>query len=123
VAIVRARYVRSQQSAARWYGIEWVCGWNATQQVVPMDEMVDRIRSAIIGRTDPGFFIIARTDALAMEGLESAVRRAKAYVDAGADGIFAEAVTELSQYEAFRRMLPAHVPRTCAAGPADDQGS
>lgn len=63
--------------------------------------MVDRIRAAVDARTDPNFVIMARTDALAVEGLEAALDRAQAYVDAGADMLFPEAITELSMYRRF----------------------
>lgn len=63
--------------------------------------MVDRIRAAVDARTDPNFVIMARTDALAVEGLEAALDRAQAYVDAGADMLFPEAITELSMYRQF----------------------
>jgi methylisocitrate lyase len=63
--------------------------------------MVDRIKAAVDARTDPSFVIMARTDALASEGLEAALARAEACVQAGADMIFPEAVTELAQYRAF----------------------
>jgi methylisocitrate lyase len=67
--------------------------------------MVDRIKAAVDARTDEGFVIMARTDALANEGLAAAIERAQAYVAAGADMIFAEAVTELEQYTAFRKAV------------------
>ena len=67
--------------------------------------MVDRIKAAVDARTDPQFVIMARTDALASEGLPAAIRRAQAYVAAGADMIFAEAVTELHIYTEFRRAV------------------
>jgi methylisocitrate lyase len=63
--------------------------------------MVDRIKAAVDARTDPDFFIMARTDAFAQEGLELALERAKAYVAAGADGIFAEAIKTEEHYRAF----------------------
>ncbi|WP_186791895.1 isocitrate lyase/phosphoenolpyruvate mutase family protein, partial [Salmonella enterica] len=63
--------------------------------------LVDRIRAAVDARTDPNFVIMARTDALAVEGLEAALDRAQAYVDAGADMLFPEAITELSMYRQF----------------------
>jgi methylisocitrate lyase len=63
--------------------------------------MVDRIKAAVDARTDPDFFIMARTDALAVEGLDRAIERAVACVEAGADGIFPEAMTELSMYRKF----------------------
>ena len=63
--------------------------------------MVDRIKAAVDARIDADFFIMARTDAFAQEGLEAALERAKAYVAAGADGIFAEAVHTLEDYKAF----------------------
>ncbi len=78
------------------------CGHRPGKELVPAAEMVDRIKAAVDARTDAGFVIMARTDALAGEGLEAALARAHAYVAAGADMIFAEAVTELGQYTAFR---------------------
>ena len=78
------------------------CGHRPGKEVVEKEEMVDRIKSAVDARTDPGFVIMARTDALQMEGLDRAIERAAAYVEAGADMIFAEAVTELPQYKKFR---------------------
>jgi len=72
------------------------CGHRPGKEIVTQQEMVDRIKAAVDARTDPDFFIMARTDALASEGLERAVERAVACVEAGADGIFPEAITELS---------------------------
>jgi methylisocitrate lyase len=63
--------------------------------------MVDRIKAAVDARTDPDFVIMARTDALAVEGLDAAIERARAFVDAGADMIFPEAMTQLSMYRKF----------------------
>jgi methylisocitrate lyase len=77
------------------------CGHRPNKQIVPLDEMLDRIKAAIDARTDPSFAIMARTDALASEGLNAALDRAAACVQAGADMIFPEAVTELAQYTAF----------------------
>jgi methylisocitrate lyase len=74
------------------------CGHRPNKELVETDEMVDRLKAAVDARTDPSFFIIARTDALASEDVERTLERAAAYVAAGADGIFLEAVTELSQY-------------------------
>lgn len=67
--------------------------------------MVDRIKAAVSGRTDPDFVIMARTDALASEGLEKAIERAKAYIDAGADMLFPEACRTLDDYKAFQSAL------------------
>jgi methylisocitrate lyase len=78
------------------------CGHRPGKELVPTDEMVDRIKAAVDARTDEHFVLMARTDALASEGLAAAIERAQAYVAAGADMIFAEAVTELDQYTAFR---------------------
>jgi methylisocitrate lyase len=69
--------------------------------VVSQAEMVDRIKAAVDAKTDPDFVIMARTDALAVEGLQSAIDRACACVEAGADMIFPEAMTELSMYKQF----------------------
>jgi methylisocitrate lyase len=77
------------------------CGHRPNKQLVASSEMVDRIKAAVEARSDASFVVMARTDALAAEGLEAALDRAAAYVEAGADMIFAEAVTELSQYAAF----------------------
>jgi methylisocitrate lyase len=77
------------------------CGHRPNKQIVPTAEMVDRIKAAVDARTDPTFVIMARTDALASEGLDAALDRAAACVEAGADMVFPEAVTELSQYRAF----------------------
>jgi methylisocitrate lyase len=78
------------------------CGHRPGKELVPAAEMVDRLKAAVDARTDQGFVIMARTDALAGEGLDAAIARARAYVEAGADMIFAEAVTELGQYGAFK---------------------
>lgn len=81
------------------------CGHRPNKKIVPIAEMVSRIKTAVAAKTDPDFFIMARTDAIASEGLFAAIDRAKAYQDAGADGIFAEAVTQLSDYQAFSKAL------------------
>jgi methylisocitrate lyase len=81
------------------------CGHRPGKELVPADEMVDRIKAAVDARTDEQFVIMARTDALAGEGLAGAIDRAEAYVAAGADMIFAEAVTELAQYGEFRKAV------------------
>lgn len=77
------------------------CGHRPNKQIVAVDEMLDRIKAAVDARTDPSFVIMARTDALASEGLNAALDRAAACIEAGADMIFPEAVTELAQYKAF----------------------
>lgn len=79
------------------------CGHRPGKELVPAEEMVDRIKAAVDARSDPQFVVMARTDALAGEGLAGAIERAQAYVAAGADMIFAEAVTELVVYIEFRR--------------------
>jgi len=81
------------------------CGHRPGKELVPPEEMADRIKAAADARADPDFVIMARTDALAIEGLDRAIQRAQAYVAAGADMIFAEAVTELSMYTAFRKAV------------------
>jgi methylisocitrate lyase len=78
------------------------CGHRPGKELVSADEMVDRIKAAVDAKTDAAFVLMARTDALANEGLDAAIERAQAYVAAGADMIFAEAVTELAQYTKFR---------------------
>lgn len=77
------------------------CGHRPGKEIVSKEEMVDRIKAAVDGRTDEQFIIGARTDALANEGIDKAIERAVAYKEAGADFIFAEAVTELAQYGRF----------------------
>ncbi|ATX90162.1 methylisocitrate lyase [Citrobacter freundii] len=77
------------------------CGHRPNKAIVSKEEMVDRIRAAVDARTDPNFVIMARTDALAVEGLEAAIDRAQAYVEAGADMLFPEAITELEMYRQF----------------------
>ena len=77
------------------------CGHRPGKALVSADEMVDRVKSAVDGRIDDAFVVCARTDALASEGLDAAVERSCRYVQAGADVIFAEAVTELDQYRSF----------------------
>ena len=77
------------------------CGHRPGKALVSKEEMSDRIKAAVDARTDEGFVIMARTDALASEGFESALDRSLAYVEAGSDMIFAEAVTDLVHYKAF----------------------
>jgi methylisocitrate lyase len=77
------------------------CGHRPGKALVPAAEMTDRIKAAVDGRTDPNFVIMARTDAHAVEGLGAAVERAAAYVAAGADMIFAEALKTLDEYRQF----------------------
>lgn len=77
------------------------CGHRPNKAIVSEMEMVDRIKAAVDAKTDPDFVIMARTDALAVEGMQSAIDRACACVEAGADMIFPEAMTELSQYKEF----------------------
>lgn len=81
------------------------CGHRPNKAIVSTTEMVDRIKAAVDARTDPDFFFMARTDAFAQEGLDAAIERAKAYVDAGADGIFAEAIQTEAHYRAFADAL------------------
>ena len=78
------------------------CGHRPGKEVVSKDEMVDRVKAAVDARSDPSFVIMARTDALAVEGIDAAIERAVAYVEAGADMIFPEAMTELAMYKRFR---------------------
>ncbi len=91
-----AMHIEDQVGAKR-------CGHRPGKEIVGQDEMVDRIKAAVDGRTDSSFFIMARTDSLAVEGFDRAVERAIACVEAGADGIFPEALTELSMFERFAK--------------------
>ncbi len=77
------------------------CGHRPNKEVVSITEMADRIKAAVMARGSDPFYLIARTDAVAVEGLDSAINRAKAYVDAGADAIFAEAIRTLEDYKRF----------------------
>jgi methylisocitrate lyase len=93
-----AVHIEDQVSAKR-------CGHRPGKELVSAAEMVDRIKAAVDARTDEHFVIMARTDAIANEGLAAAIERAQAYVAAGADMIFAEAATELAMYIEFRRAV------------------
>jgi len=77
------------------------CGHRPGKEIVSKQEMVDRVKAAADAKTDRGFFLIARTDAIAVEGVEAALERAVAYVEAGADGIFPEAAPDLPAYQKF----------------------
>jgi len=93
-----AMHIEDQVGAKR-------CGHRPGKELVSKDEMCDRIKAAVDARSDPAFVIMARTDALASEGLERALERARAYVEAGADMIFPEAITELAMYQKFAAAL------------------
>lgn len=81
------------------------CGHRPNKAIVTQAEMVDRVKAAVDAKTDDNFVIMARTDALAVEGLESAMERAAACVEAGADMIFPEAVTSIEMYEKFSQAV------------------
>lgn len=85
------------------------CGHRPNKEVVSKEEMVDRIKAAHSARGDNEFYLIARTDAVAIEGIDSAIERALAYVSAGADAIFAEAITTLDDYRRFTSAVKAPV--------------
>jgi methylisocitrate lyase len=89
-----AMHIEDQVGAKR-------CGHRPNKELVSLQEMADRVKSAADAKTDPDFFIMARTDALAVEGLQGAIDRACACVEAGADGIFPEAITDLEMYRRF----------------------
>jgi methylisocitrate lyase len=89
-----AMHIEDQVGAKR-------CGHRPNKELVSQSEMVDRIKAAVDARTDEGFVIMARTDALAVLGLDAAIERARACVEAGADMIFPEAITELGMYTRF----------------------
>lgn len=95
---VAAVHIEDQVSAKR-------CGHRPGKEIVPAGEMIDRIKAAVDARTDPDFVLMARTDALAAEGLDSAIERSVAYVEAGADMIFAEALTDISMYAKFKEIV------------------
>ncbi len=85
------------------------CGHRPNKAVVSMAEMVDRLKAVLDARSDNGLVVVARTDAVAVEGLDAAVERACAYAEAGADVIFAEAVTSLDDYRRFATSVPAPI--------------
>jgi methylisocitrate lyase len=85
------------------------CGHRPNKEIVGKQEMVDRIKAAVDARTDDNFVIMARTDALAVEGLDGALERAAAYVEAGADMLFPEAITELTMYRQFASVVKVPV--------------
>ena len=89
-----AMHIEDQVGAKR-------CGHRPGKELVSGEEMADRIKAAVDARTDPQFVVMARTDALASEGLDSALSRAVQYVEAGADMIFPEAITDLAMYRKF----------------------
>jgi methylisocitrate lyase len=91
---VAAVHIEDQISAKR-------CGHRPGKEIVSQEEMVDRIKSAANARVDPNFVIMARTDSLANEGIDSALRRCKAYIAAGADMLFPEACNTLEEYKKF----------------------
>jgi len=93
-----ALHIEDQVAAKR-------CGHRPGKAIVPKDEMVDRIKAAVDARSDPGFVIMARTDAIAVEGLQPAIERAVACVEAGADMIFPEAIYTLEQYREFKQAV------------------
>ena len=83
------------------------CGHLAGKALVPVEEMTEKIRAAVGAREDKDFFIVARTDARAIEGLDGAVKRAKAYLKAGANGIFPEALESAAEFREFARKVRA----------------
>lgn len=85
------------------------CGHRPNKSVVGREKMVDRIKAAVDAKADASFIIMARTDALACEGIDSAIERASLYVEAGADAIFAEAATDLEQYRRFAEAVPVPI--------------
>ncbi len=97
-----AMHIEDQVGAKR-------CGHRPGKELVSADEMADRIKAAVDARTDPGFVVMARTDALASEGLEAAVARSLKYVEAGADMIFPEAITDLPMYRKFAEAVKVPV--------------
>ncbi len=85
------------------------CGHRPNKELVSTEEMVDRVKAAVDARTDSDFFIWARTDALAVEGLDAAIDRAKRCIEAGADGIFPEAMTDLQMYRKFSEAVQSPI--------------
>ncbi|MEM8955698.1 MAG: methylisocitrate lyase [Verrucomicrobiota bacterium] len=85
------------------------CGHRPNKELISTEEMIERLQTATTGRPDPTFVIMARTDAAATEGLDAAIARSKAYLDAGADMIFAEALTDLEHFRIFTNAVDAPV--------------
>src|SRR2546423_14945496 len=98
-----AMHIEDQVGAKR-------CGHRPNKELVTKDEMVDRIKAAVDARTDPDFVIMARTDALAVEGLPAAIDRARAFVDARAGMIFPEAITDLAMLQQFATAAEVPLP-------------
>ena len=111
--IARATREIAQAGAAGFHIEDQVmqkrCGHRPNKAIVSQSEMVDRVKAAVDARTDENFVIMARTDALAVEGIQSAIERALACVEAGADMIFPEAMTTLEQYTEFTRLVKVPV--------------
>lgn len=111
--IARATREVAQSGAAGFHIEDQVmqkrCGHRPNKAIVSQSEMVDRIKAAVDARTDESFVIMARTDALAVEGMQSAIERAQACVEAGADMIFPEAIITLEQYAEFTRAVSVPV--------------
>jgi methylisocitrate lyase len=111
--IARATREIAQAGAAGFHIEDQVmqkrCGHRPNKAIVSQSEMTDRIKAAVDARTDDSFVIMARTDALAVEGMHSAIERAQACVEAGADMIFPEAITTLEQYAEFTRTVKVPV--------------
>ncbi|MGA1762298.1 MAG: methylisocitrate lyase [Gammaproteobacteria bacterium] len=99
---VAAVHIEDQVSQKR-------CGHRPNKELVTTSEMVDRLKAAVDGRTNADFFIMARTDAYANEGIEGAVERSSRYLEAGADGIFLEAVHSLDEYKVLREKISAPI--------------
>ena len=95
---VAAIHIEDQVSQKR-------CGHRPNKSIVSTNEMVDRIKAAVDAKTDPNFVIMARTDALAIEGMQSAIEKAQAFAEAGADMIFPEALNSIEQYQEFSDSL------------------
>ncbi len=81
------------------------CGHRPNKKIVSIDEMKERLKTAVSSKIDDSFFIMARTDALASEGITGAIKRCEAYIEEGIDGIFLEAVTSIEEYEVFKKNL------------------
>jgi methylisocitrate lyase len=111
--IARATREVAQAGAAGFHIEDQVmqkrCGHRPNKAIVSQSEMVDRVKAAVDARTDSSFVIMARTDALAVEGMQSAIERAQACVEAGADMIFPEAMNTLEQYAEFTRIVKVPV--------------
>lgn len=110
IAYTVREFIKAGAAAVHFEDQDWPkrCGHREGKKLVSTSEMVDKLKSAIAAKKelDPDFFIIARTDAIAVEGMKAALKRAESYLEAGAEALFVEAVTSIEQYKEFVEAFP-----------------